>query len=113
MNKEQFTKQFNNEKEFLDSIDLLEFLVDRKEIYDVKNEIKKRYDKEFCKQYNDDYGLFNCFGTDELIDYITQRYYPDITFDESINYYVNIKTSTLYNKETISKFKNLIDDRGK
>ncbi len=85
--KELWTKKVHDEFEFLDSIDVKRYLVDKAEVWDCMDAIKNKFNEEYCKKYNDDFGLFNYTGTDDFLDYITKRY-PDISYNESTRYYI-------------------------
>lgn len=85
--RELWTKKEKDEYEFLDSIDVKKYLVNEANVWDVMDAIKDNHDKEYCKQYNDSFGLFNYTNTDDFLCYIKRRY-PNIGYRESITYYI-------------------------
>lgn len=85
--KELWAKKEKDEYEYLDSIDVRRYLVDGADVWDIMDTIKDKFNDDYCKKYNDNYGLFNYTGTDDFLDYIRKRY-PDISYHESIKYYI-------------------------
>lgn len=86
---ELWNRKEKEEYEFLDSIDVRRYLVNGAEVEVCMDAIKQKYNEEYCKKYNDDYGLFNYIDTDDFLDYIYNRY-PDINYYESTStrYYI-------------------------
>ena len=88
MKYKEWLEESKKEYEFLDSIDVKKYLKNKADIWDCIENIKKENDKEYCKQYNDDFGLFNYISSSDFIDYIRHRY-PEIGINESITYYIH------------------------
>lgn len=84
---ELWNKKMRDEYEYLDLINVKKFLIDDKSVYDCMMDIKKVYDKEYCKLYKDDFGLFNHISEQNFLDYILKRY-PSISYYEETNYYI-------------------------
>ena len=94
-------QKIKDEFEFLDSLDLKPYLKDREDVYKIMDSIKKDHNKEYCNKYNDDYGFFNYTGTDDFLDYIRKRY-PNISYNESITYYIFNPNETEIKEEKIN-----------
>ena len=85
---ELWKKKEHDEFEYLDSIDVKQYLKNNMNVWDCMEHIKDNHNKDYCEKYNDDYGLFNYTNTDDFLDYITKRY-PKIKYNESIHYYIH------------------------
>ena len=87
MKYKEWLEESKKECEFLDTIDIKKYLKTNEDVWVCMQKIKEENDKEYCRQYNDDFGLFNCVGESDFIDYIKCRY-PEIGINESITYYI-------------------------
>ena len=87
MKYEEYVKMSKDEYDFLDSIDVKKYLKNDEVIWDCMQMIKEENDIEYRKQYNDDFGLFNCVSRIDFIDYIKRRY-PEIGIKELTIYYI-------------------------
>lgn len=82
MNYVQYCKEVQEEKEFLDSIPLENYIKDWIEIYDMMLQIEEDYGKlrpSGC--------VFNCTGIDEFLIYLTRRY-PNLSYSENTQYHL-------------------------
>lgn len=82
MDYAKFTELQNDEFEFLDTINVKKYLKDGAEISDVMNTIEEIHGKDYYEHF-----IFNCIDRDDFMRYIEKRY-NNISFNESINYYV-------------------------
>lgn len=84
MNYEQYCKELQEEKEFLNSIPLEKYIKDWVEIYDMRCQIEADYGKSRPSGF-----VFNCMGIDEFLMYLTRRY-PNLIYTETIQYHLHI-----------------------
>ena len=76
------------EFDFLDSIDLLPFILSEPNADNLMDTLEEKFEIEYlssCKIADE--GLFNWVTTDEFLDYVCKRY--NITFWERIEYILN------------------------
>lgn len=85
MNYEEFTKHYNDEKEFLDTLDLTEAINNHEDLYDLMNYIENTYQKD----YKIEPYIFNCMSSNEFLDYLQRRY--DLIVREEIKYKINFR----------------------
>ena len=62
------------ECEFLDTIDLLPFIQNEKQVWEVMQEIEDKYEDEYLKQYPDDECMFNVMDEYDFSEYVKRTY---------------------------------------
>lgn len=87
MNYVQYCKELQEERKFLDSLPLENYIKDWIEIYDMIQQIEEDYGKLRPSGF-----VFNCMGADEFLTYLTKRY-------QSLNYSENIQYHLYLDKE--------------
>ena len=85
MNYEQYCKEIQEEREFLNSLPLEKYIKNWIEIYDVMKQIENDYGKLRPCGF-----VFNCMGIDEFLIYLTERY-PNLTYSESTHYHLYLE----------------------
>lgn len=82
MNYEQYCKEVQEEREFLNSLPLEKYIKDWIEIYDMMQQIEEDYGKLRPSEF-----VFNVTGIDDFLTYLTKRY-PNLTYSENIQYHL-------------------------
>ena len=86
MNKEEYTKLYNDEIEFLNSINILELIEDRQDLWDLMQFIEEKYSKDYYEGI-----IFNCISMIEFGDYLQKRYSNEIYIQEHTEYRIHLK----------------------
>ena len=86
MNKEEITKLYNDEIEFLNTIDILELIEDRQDLWELMLLIEDKYSKDYYEGV-----IFNCISMVEFEDYLQKRYSNDIYIQEYTEYRIHLK----------------------
>lgn len=83
MKWEDVVKLQNEEFEFLDTIDIKQYIpkVGEIDVFDLMHIIENNHGKDYREPY-----IFNAIGEDEFIDYLKRRY--KLTHRESITNYI-------------------------
>lgn len=82
MNYVQYCKELQEEREFLDSLPLENYIKDWIEIYDMIQQIEEDYGKLRPNGF-----VFNCMDADEFLTYLTKRY-QNLNYSENIQYHL-------------------------
>ncbi len=82
MNYVQYCKELQEEREFLDSLPLENYIKDWIEIYDMMQQIEEDYGNLRPSGF-----VFNCMGADEFLTYLTKRY-QNLAYSENIQYHL-------------------------
>lgn len=82
MNYEQYCKEVQEEREFLNSLPLEKYIKDWIEIYDMMQQIEEDYGKLRPSGF-----VFNVTEIDDFLIYLTKRY-PNLTYSENTQYHL-------------------------
>ena len=83
---DEATKLYNDEIAFLDTIDILELIEDRQDLWDLMQIIEEKYSKDYYEGI-----IFNCISMCEFEDYLTKRYGNEIYIQEHTEYRIHLK----------------------